>query len=122
LLWHHEDPDGIFYYDAASDMSGSVKAKVLKIVENSKVYVRIKFYSTKENETYAEVCCTLFLTVSSLIMLFYCVSSLAKIPYASFPFSAWLDERLLVDYRMMRLTRRTWSPIPKMVEMEIGQI
>ncbi|KAI9448764.1 hypothetical protein BJY52DRAFT_1310530 [Lactarius psammicola] len=49
-----KDPDGIFYYDAASDMSGSVKAKVLKIVENSKVYVRIKFFTSREDETYAE--------------------------------------------------------------------
>ncbi|KAI9433535.1 hypothetical protein H4582DRAFT_986568 [Lactarius indigo] len=49
-----KDPDGIFYYDAVSDMVGSVKAKVLKVVENGTTYVRIKFYTSEESETYAE--------------------------------------------------------------------
>jgi len=48
------DPDGIFYYDAASDISGNVKAKVLKVIVNNKTYAHIKFYSKKESETYAE--------------------------------------------------------------------
>ncbi|KAH9172990.1 hypothetical protein EDB89DRAFT_1962079 [Lactarius sanguifluus] len=49
-----KDPDGIFHYDAVSDMEGSVKAKVLKVVENGTIYVRIKFFTTEESETYAE--------------------------------------------------------------------
>jgi hypothetical protein len=85
LLWHHEDPEGLFYYDAVTDITGNVKAKVYKVTANNKNYAHIKFYTSKESETYAEVCCTVFLSVSLLIMLFYCVSSLPKIPYAPFP-------------------------------------
>ena len=80
LLWHHEDPDGTFYYDAVSDISGDVKAKVYKATVKSTNYAHIKFYTTNENETYAEVCRTRFLFVSLLITPFNCVSSLQKIP------------------------------------------
>ncbi|KAH9056717.1 hypothetical protein EDB87DRAFT_1187335 [Lactarius vividus] len=49
-----KDPDGIFHYDGVTDMEGSVKAKVLKVVENGTTYAHIKFYSSEESETYAE--------------------------------------------------------------------
>jgi hypothetical protein len=49
-----KDPEGIFYYDGASDMTGNAKAKVLKVTVNGKNYVQIKFYTEYENETYAE--------------------------------------------------------------------
>jgi hypothetical protein len=49
-----KDPEGLFYYDAASDMSGNAKAKVLKVTVNGKNYVQIKFYTDSESETYAE--------------------------------------------------------------------
>ncbi|KAF8262613.1 hypothetical protein EI94DRAFT_1808505 [Lactarius quietus] len=49
-----KDPEGIFYYDAASDMSGDAKAKVTKVTANGKNYVHIKFYTSYESETYAE--------------------------------------------------------------------
>jgi hypothetical protein len=48
------DPEGILYYDAASDISGDSKAKVIKVTVDSKNYVRIKFYTDSEDETYAE--------------------------------------------------------------------
>ena len=86
-----EDPEGIFYYDAASDMSGAAKAKVMKVVVGGKNYVQIKFYSSNESETYAEVCCTLFVSLSALTMPFYSASSSPKIPYALFPLSDWLE-------------------------------
>ena len=81
LLWHREDPEGLLYYDAASDMTGNAKAKVLKVTVGGKNYVHIKFYTSYESETYAEVGCTLFLSLSALTMPFYCVSSLPKIQY-----------------------------------------
>ena len=86
-----EDPEGIFYYDAASDMSGAAKAKVIKVVMDNKKYVRIKFYTSKESETYAEVCCTLFVSLSALTMPLYFASSSLKILYALPPLSAWLE-------------------------------
>jgi hypothetical protein len=49
-----KDPDGLFYYDAVSDIRGDVKAKVLKVTVNNVNYAHIKFYTTKESETYAE--------------------------------------------------------------------
>jgi len=49
-----KDPEGIFYYDAASDMSGAAKAKVVKVVANGRNYCHIKFYTSNESETYAE--------------------------------------------------------------------
>ena len=87
LLWHREDPEGL-YYDAASDMTGNTKAKVLKVTVGGKNYVHIKFYTSYESETYAKVGCTLFLCRSSLMMPFHCVSSLPKIQYV---LSAWLE-------------------------------
>jgi len=50
------DPDGIFYYNKTSDLSGSAKAKVLKFTVDNKNYVRIKFYPSNltESDTYAE--------------------------------------------------------------------
>jgi hypothetical protein len=85
----HEDPEGIFYYDGASDMAGNAKAKVLKVTVNGKNYVQIKFYTEYENETYAEVCCVPLLFLSFLTMSFRCASSSPKIPYALFPISTW---------------------------------
>ena len=84
FLRRDEDPQGLFYYDAASDITGDVKAKVYKVTVDGKNYAQIKFYTVKESETYAEVCCSPFLSVSSLTMHFYCVSSSPKIPYALF--------------------------------------
>lgn len=49
-----KDLEGIFYYDAASDISGDAKAKVFKVVANGKKYLHMKFYTSSENETYAE--------------------------------------------------------------------
>jgi hypothetical protein len=49
-----KDPEGLLYYDAASDMSGDAKAKVLKVTVNGKNYVHIKFYTSSESETYSE--------------------------------------------------------------------
>lgn len=49
-----KDPEGIFYYDDVSDISGSAKAKVSKVTANSKNYCHIKFYTSNESETYAE--------------------------------------------------------------------
>jgi hypothetical protein len=49
-----KDPEGTFYYDAASDIRGKVKAKVYKVTGNNQNYVHIKFYTSKESETYAE--------------------------------------------------------------------
>ena len=89
FLWLYEDPEGIFYYDGASDMSGNSKAKVLKVTLNGKNYVQIKFYTDYENETYAEVCYSPFLSLSLLTMAFYCVSSLPRILYAPFPISTF---------------------------------
>ena len=80
-----EDPEGIFYFDAASDISGAAKAKVMKVVVNGKNFVRIKFYTDNESKTYAEVCWTLFLSPSPLIIPLYCASSLQKILYALSP-------------------------------------
>jgi hypothetical protein len=68
LLWHREDPEGIFYYDAASDISGDAKAKVFKVVANGKKYLHMKFYTSSENETYAEVGCALFISLLSLTL------------------------------------------------------
>ena len=86
-----EVPEGIFYFDAASDMSGATKAKIIKVVLDSKDFVRIEFYSSNESETYAEVCCTLFLALSLLRMPFYFASSSPKILYALPPLCAWLE-------------------------------
>jgi hypothetical protein len=65
-------------------MTGNAKAKVLKVTVNGKNYVQIKFYTDYENETYAEVCCTPFLSLCLLTMSFHCASSLPRIPYALF--------------------------------------
>ena len=70
-------------------MSGNSKAKVLKVTVNGKNYVQIKFYTDYENETYAEVCYTPFLSLSLLTIPFYCVSSSPRIPYALFPISTF---------------------------------
>jgi len=53
-----EDPQGIFYYGAASDITGKVKARVYKVTVddngNSKNYAHIKFFTKDEDQTYAE--------------------------------------------------------------------
>ena len=69
MLWHREDPEGIFYYKEASDMSGNAKAKILKVVSNGTTYLHIKFYTDNESETYAEVGCVLILSLLSLTLL-----------------------------------------------------
>lgn len=40
---------------ALSDLTGKVKAKVLKVTENSKTYAHVKFYSSDDTKPYAEV-------------------------------------------------------------------
>ena len=72
-------------------MSGAAKAKVMKVVVGGKNYVQIKFYTDSESETYAEVCSTLFVSLSVLRMPFYFASSSLKILYALSPLSAWLE-------------------------------
>ncbi|KAF8258817.1 hypothetical protein EI94DRAFT_1753376, partial [Lactarius quietus] len=53
-----EDAQGIFYYGAASDITGKVKARVYKVTVddngNSKNYAHIKFFTKDEDQTYAE--------------------------------------------------------------------
>lgn len=67
-MWHCEDPEGLFYYEEASDMSGDAKAKVLKVVWNGTKYIHIKFYTDFEDQTYAEVGRALFLSLLSLTL------------------------------------------------------
>ena len=69
-------------------MTGAAKAKVLKVTVSGKNYVHIKFYTSYESETYAEVGFTLFLSLSSLTMPLYCGSLSPKIQYV---LSAWLE-------------------------------
>ena len=60
LLGHFEDPDGIFYYMALSDLTGKVKAKVLKVTQDSKTYAHVKFYTSDDTKPYAEVFLVLY--------------------------------------------------------------
>jgi hypothetical protein len=69
-------------------MSGDAKARVLKVTANDKNFVHIKFYTSYENETNAEVSRTPFLSLSAFTMSFYRTSSSPRIPYA---LSAWLE-------------------------------
>src|ERR1700761_8313710 len=92
-----EVPEGVFHYDAASDMSGAAKAKIIKFVVDSKNFVRIKFYRSNESETYAEVCCALFSTPTPLTMPFYCSvrRRRSRTHFSPFPLCLRLDHRVI---------------------------
>lgn len=45
---------------ALSDLTGTVKAKVLKVTQNSKTYAHVKFYTSDDTKPYAEVFLVLY--------------------------------------------------------------
>jgi hypothetical protein len=76
-------------------MSGDAKAKVYKVTANGKTYAHIKFYTSNESETYAEVCRMLFLSLFSLIVPFILRQFVAEDPVRTFfPFLLGLTENL----------------------------
>jgi hypothetical protein len=65
-------------------MSGDAKAKVLKVTVNGKNYVHIKFYTSYENETYAEVGCTLLVSFKFINNAFLLFQFIAEDPVRTF--------------------------------------
>ena len=89
-------------------MSGPAKAKVTKATANGKTYAHIKFYTSNENETYAEVCCMLFLSLSSLTVPAFPIAPVCCRRSRTYYFPLGFDKQKktsLIDCSLGRLMR-----------------